>query len=346
MASESEQDESQYQRLPGRRWLNPFGRQRLYLGSDHVLLAAGHYLTEEYMRFHFRDIQAITVRQTHVAMVWNIVLGSTLGGLALIALAAPGAGALVVSILMIALAVPLTVNIASGPSCVCRLRTIVSDRRLTCVNRLRAAQRLLDVLAPRIEAAQAGLLERAAEAGEAAAPGAQAQPPGSVRVAPAHYGGRAHAVVFVVLLAGGLVSGLSVVPGPTAAAAPYLLLAVYLVLLVATLFALVRQRETDLPPGLRRTTWLTAGYLGAVYFLNILTVAIESAERSASAYYNYSVSMSMPRLEVGWLWGASVLVPWALGVVGLVLLRRFRSRAAQAAGPPTPQVPGRQEPSR
>jgi len=144
-----------YRRLPGRQWLRMTGRQRLYLGPDHILVVETHYMSEECVRFYFRDIHAITVVRTGGWAAWNVVLATAAALVALLALAASGGLAIFVWAVAGVFAAALVANLLPGPTCSCRIRTVVSERRLSAVERLRQADRLIAILHPLIEAAQA-----------------------------------------------------------------------------------------------------------------------------------------------------------------------------------------------
>jgi hypothetical protein len=72
----------EYQRLPGRgslvegnRWLAVTRSLcTVWMARDHLLLISRTGYTETYKRFYFRDIQAVIIRKTATAFVWNIVL--------------------------------------------------------------------------------------------------------------------------------------------------------------------------------------------------------------------------------------------------------------------------------
>src|ERR1051326_4778766 len=71
--------EKTYQRLTYARARSGFvasalSRSSLWLGPDHLLLVERRGYTEFYKRFFFRDIQAITIRQTNRHKVWTLVL--------------------------------------------------------------------------------------------------------------------------------------------------------------------------------------------------------------------------------------------------------------------------------
>ena len=131
-------------------------RISLYLAPDHLLQASSSGYSESYLRFYFRDIQAITVRKTSYGLIFNIVW-AVLAALFL-ALAVDSAEAAIawgiVGGIFLGL---LLMNFFAGPTCVCEIQTAVQKRRLGAVTRLRRAQRFIEQLRHQIQPAQAPL---------------------------------------------------------------------------------------------------------------------------------------------------------------------------------------------
>jgi hypothetical protein len=126
------------------------------MGKDHLLnISEGPY-SEEYKRFYFRDIQAITVCITQRRAVWNAVLSlltvATFGTLQMFT-----SSVVAVAVCLGVFGVPLLVNNIRGTTCVVYLRTLVQTEELSSLNRLRKAQRILDRIRPLISTAQGQL---------------------------------------------------------------------------------------------------------------------------------------------------------------------------------------------
>ena len=71
--------EIHYQRLTYSRGRSAFAvavqsRASLWLGPDHLLCVDTNGYSETYKRFYFRDIQAITIRESARRNVWNSIL--------------------------------------------------------------------------------------------------------------------------------------------------------------------------------------------------------------------------------------------------------------------------------
>jgi hypothetical protein len=66
---------STYQRLPGKKKGFLIGHHTLWQGPDHLLQIYSRLGVEDYKRFYFNDIQAVTTRKTGVGTVLSFVLG-------------------------------------------------------------------------------------------------------------------------------------------------------------------------------------------------------------------------------------------------------------------------------
>jgi hypothetical protein len=155
--------EKQYRRLTRARSGSGFAlisvtRSSLWLGSDHLLSVETTGYSEGYKRFYFRDIQAITIRQTKRHQVWTMILMILIGALGVIAaLVHEPAAWWVLGSFAAFFAIPLIVNFARGPASICHLRTAVQTEELPSLSRVRRAQRILARLRPLIAEAQGQL---------------------------------------------------------------------------------------------------------------------------------------------------------------------------------------------
>lgn len=130
-------------------------RSNLWLGQDHLLFVETEGYTESYKRFYFRDIQAITLRQTKRMLVLAIVTGSftALFG-SVVVLADAIEAKWVFGILGAICAIPFILNFIYGPTCACQLRTAVQIENMPSMGRVRRARKVIARIAPLIAAAQ------------------------------------------------------------------------------------------------------------------------------------------------------------------------------------------------
>lgn len=345
--------EKEYQRLTRARLrrtgaLAAFAtRSSLWLAKDHLLGvdSSGGY-AEEYKRFYFRDIQAVTLRKTSRRLWFNIVLG----GFALVFLiitfavvSPPGnwdsgemAGAIFLLGMVSFFGLLMLINTLKGPGCVCHLRTAVQTEAMPSLNRLGRARKVLNRIRPLIEAAQ-GSLSPEEIASNLANPHLQNAPPVigrykavPVAVPPRYYGGTAHLVLFWLLLADVPLTAVSIVYD-----SDWTDLASVLLLLVTVGYAitsLVKQRNTTLPAALKRLSWMVLAWdalmvvTAIVYGIVLVISNPEALDRSLSALDDPVVLV----MTVITTTGTAVL-----GFVGLVLLRRFRAASLM----PVPEAP-------
>ena len=133
-------------------------RSNLWLGSDHLLCVETEGFSENYRRFYFRDIQAITLRQTQRALVIALVTGVVTALFAALAIYFNDVnGKWVLGILATLCGIPFLLNLVYGPTCACQLRTAVQTEDVPSLGRVRRARRVLNRLRPLIVEAQGQL---------------------------------------------------------------------------------------------------------------------------------------------------------------------------------------------
>lgn len=131
-------------------------RSSLWMGRDHLLSITEGPYSEDYKRFHFRDIQAITVCITNRRRIWNAVL-SLLTVATFAALQRLFSSEVAIAVTLGLFGVPLLVNNIRGTTCKVYLRTLVQTEELASLDRLRKAHRILDRIRPLISTAQGQL---------------------------------------------------------------------------------------------------------------------------------------------------------------------------------------------
>lgn len=258
---------SPYRRLPGqRRNFNGFCT-RLWLGADHLLSVHNRHYSEDYKRFYYRDIQAITVRPTARRTWWNILWVSLLSGCAVLAWTTQEhVPQIVWGSLAAVWLLCLLYNSLAGPTCVSYLQTAVQSVPLPSLHRRHLFRKAFVLLQPLILQAQADL--------PVVSPALM--PPAPMR--PSHplppqgprqglYRGAWHAILFGFLFLDGLLAGLTMFY-----ASPVLFWGTWGLafgVLLATLLALVSQTR-GFPQTLRLVTWSTLGYASLIYIARAL----------------------------------------------------------------------------
>ena len=160
--------EIRYKRLTRSRARSVFAvafqsRASLWLGPDHLLCVETNGYSETYKRFYFRDIQAITIRESSRRNIYNAMLVLPVVicfvGLVITALAGENVvGIIVWSVFLVLFATPFVVNNVCGATCVCQLRTAVQIEDLPSLCRVRQTRKILGKIRPLIAAAQGGEL--------------------------------------------------------------------------------------------------------------------------------------------------------------------------------------------
>ena len=179
--------ETKYKKLPGRKRTSLW-RYRLYLADDHILsVTTGSFsFAEHYKRFHFRDIQAITLRRTWSTLIKVMVAFVFTGLLAWAGWALGQEGGQVFWVLAAITAISGTIVLALGNSCRCHIQTAVQVEELHALNRIRIARKVMATIMPLIQAAQnefspthlAAYQQEASKARFGAGPQTQATAPG------------------------------------------------------------------------------------------------------------------------------------------------------------------------
>jgi hypothetical protein len=160
--------EKEYQRLTqsanggrGRFTVAFASRQSLWLAKDHLLSIRSNRFIEDYRRFYFRDIQAITLRRTRRRAIWNMVLSLALLVSLASFLSSPRS---ILSVdmwpwhlLFAIVSLPLLINNLLGSSCTCYIRTAVQMEELPSMNRVRKVYKILRRIRPLIAGAQGEL---------------------------------------------------------------------------------------------------------------------------------------------------------------------------------------------
>ncbi len=318
----------EYNRLPGSglkrgSFLSLFGiRASIWTGEDHLLCLYSTGLSEDYRRFYYRDIQAITTQQTSqykIEIVILVLLSMVLAYPSIILSGIPATIFMIITGLFMAF---LIVHVLRGPTCTCYLYTAVSKEELPSLNRLKNAVTSLDIITPLIEEVQGRLRPedikvKSDEMTATVNTGKKTRISSSKADSPAkYYRGNSHLLLFSILLLNGFINsadffinhvsitGLSTVS--------------YWILAVLVIMALVKQHGTNLGKELRSLTWITLGYIILCYIAGTAIYMIVGF-KNINAMGSHIEMMKL----------ISELSPFdgiAAGMAGLVLTRKFRGR--------------------
>jgi len=312
-----------------------FTRCTLWLAQDHLLAVDWHGYSEEYKRFYFRDIQAITLRRTHRTTIVSLILLLVLALIAGIALLveneSPGSwpGFLVPGAVF---AIWLVIHLLLGPSCRTHLRTAVHDQMLPSLNRVRVARGVVARLQPLIAAAQGEVSAEMLQAGVPEVPPALRPSLQAGQKQAHHEAGKGHVLLFALLTGFGVWQ-----------AADYFAVSLLLTLLsllfgfgaaVATIVALVRQHNSDVPAGLKRLTIGAAVYCGLGFVLGYAQFIVMLASSPAMLQSQASIYRKMIEMDpqsnafLAWSLAIEALLAIALGLAGWLTANRWRRQHA------------------
>jgi len=145
--------QKEYQRLRG-KGRGFFSYNKLYLGTDHLLSVISNYLSEDYQRFYYNDIQTLTAAKTPAGRIRNVIYG-----LLFIVLLIPitwlrGGWSVFFSIMAGIFLLSLLINWLRGPTCITHIRTPVQTMRLTSLSRVKNLNQALQRILPLIERVQ------------------------------------------------------------------------------------------------------------------------------------------------------------------------------------------------
>ncbi|MBM3736639.1 MAG: hypothetical protein FJW39_12720 [Acidobacteria bacterium] len=140
--------------IPKRRGV--FRSSHVWAGDGHILHVDNTRFHENYQRFRFDEIQAVTYTQkgSLALLQWAGLVTLVLIYAAVLWAAGTGGVAIFFGIFFVPLIAALIVDIANGPRCVCMLQTAVGAHHLTAVSRVKRAREFLDAVEPLIREAQ------------------------------------------------------------------------------------------------------------------------------------------------------------------------------------------------
>lgn len=127
----------------------------LWLGPDHLLAVHISGFAESYQRFAYRDIQALILRRTPWYLVIAIVQASLLVPALLLAVFSSPEFRIAAAVPATLLGILLPIHLLRGPTCACYLHTAVKTEKLTGLNRVRKARRVIAAVQARVAPAQA-----------------------------------------------------------------------------------------------------------------------------------------------------------------------------------------------
>lgn len=345
-----------YRRIPGLGSGMSLGsRSQLLLAKDHLMLVTMPEFSalEEYSRFYFRDIRAVTARRSPDGALMSVALLLVAATFMFIGYAIAfesGLGGMIFGGIGFAFLAGMVINMARGHTCKCYIHTAVQTQRLHPIRRFAQIDRLLHTLRPMIDASQGSLdqaeaVERLSE--ERAVPSQFVQAaPVDFASPPAHAArGNLHLTMFWLLVIGAPASFLLAVigqaGGPMGAVAGVVHLGWAFALAVVTCWAYAVQRHTGLPEQVKKATGWSFGLVLVNGFWAYFEQTVINVRMQTSPEADAVLALrGQPALI---FLGIIAAVSIVLGVYGLGNLLRWRATALPPSAPTEPAAMGAPE---
>ncbi len=236
------------------------------------------------------------------------------------------------------------------PTCETNLQTAVQTEKLHSLHRLKNAFKVMDRLRPHIQSAQ-GTLSRedtakmpARRVDDQTVKGPSLRI-GTSKTTPGHENGRAHMILFILLLFDGVLAisafFFSHVTVTLLSSVTAICLGIFVII------ALVKQHNSDMPDALRTITWASLGFVGITFAAGYAASMVIAFKNPAVVYNQWqffkSMSILSPRenplvlgIDIFSICGALLLrysgtfpvETKILGTLGLINFRQFSEQSA------------------
>ena len=282
------QETKEYRRLSGSKKGFLIGKYTLWEGPDHLLQILSRVGVEEYKRFYFGDIQAVTTHKTASGTIQNAVMAALVLIFILPAISFDGGWSIFYALVAAGMFVLLLIGLFKGPTCETKLMTAVQTEKLHSLHRLKNTSKVMDRLRARINSTQ-GVLKREAldkmpqQQLKNRGNNRQAPAPQSSRVAQHNERGWAHMGLFLLLLLEGVLVGLGFFF--THVALTIISSVAGLSMGIFVIIALVKQYESNISASLKAITWASLGFI-CINFVAGYIISIAFAMKNPDIAYN------------------------------------------------------------
>jgi hypothetical protein len=326
----------EYTKLPGKKKNFLIGFYTLWLGTDHLLFIFSRFGIEDYKRFYFKDIQAITTRKTATGKIQNLVLSILCILFSLMALNWKGDWSVFNWSMAGLMAIFLVINWLRGPTCASHLQTAVQTEKLHSLYRLKAAKKVMNRLRLLVEHAQGKLArEDIREMGVKAS---------TVKISPVRTdmdnlptgqdGMKLHKILFAILILEGLVTYLDFFYNHVTITLFGTI--IFMAACVLVIIALVRQHGSNLKSFPRMITWTAFVYLCInmlIGYIFYFVVIFRNPKISHNQWELIKAMSQMSPWDSPMMMGAfifSICSSLILGLSGLIISRRRSSNYAES----------------
>ena len=331
-----------YKRLRGTKKSFLFGYNTLWLSTDHLLSIDSRRFTEDYKRFYLRDIQSITIQKTSIGKIQNLFL--SVFCCFFILLTYPTRGIEVLSVILGIIAflflLALLNNWFRGPTCVCHLRTAVQTEKLPSLNRLKTAQKAMELLRPLIENVQGELTPEMLRENiqEVYNQDTQLSRGNAISLPLRHEHGLTHGILFYLLLSDGLFTFVDIFYNHIVITLSST--GISMGAIICVIVALIKQHGSDMKTAIRAITWGVLGYVILGFFVGYIIhfiIAIKNPGIMHNQWNMIKIISALSPSNHPWLMGLyifSICASFALGISGLILLRKFKQEHKLYTGIP------------
>ncbi|UCE52625.1 MAG: hypothetical protein JSV31_25770 [Desulfobacterales bacterium] len=322
-----------YRRLSGKKKNFLIGYHTLWQGPDHLLHIFSKFGIEDYKRFYFNDIQAIITRKTIAGRIQNFILAGLLGFFVLLAFFSDNEWLGFPAVMIALLLILLLINWFRGPTCETYLLTAIQTEKLHSLHRLKNTQKVMSHVRPLIEQTQGILPTETVDQNSLRFPknprslksSSHVRPPKSARK---HEMGRAHMIMFALLVLNGLIITLGLLLSHIALT---LLSSIVSMLTgICVIIALVRQHESDMIRSIRTMTWTTLSYVCFLFvagYIISMAMALRNPQLIANQWELLKMISEISPWENPLLLGFNIFSLCSaliIGVLGLFLLKKYR----------------------
>lgn len=336
-----------YQRLPGKKKGFIIGRHTLWRSTDHLLHIYARWGVEDYKRFYFKDIQAISTCKTGVGRIQNIIIGALAGLFGIFALTSGGAWSLFHTIIAAVILLILMINVFKGPTCETVLMTAVQTEKLYSLHRLNTAQAVMDQLRSIIVRHQGRIDSETLKQQSPAPGGHQKDEPSTHRAQPApkalkHESGRMHLILFALLVFEGLIVASSFVLNHVGLTV--LGTVVMMLMGICVVVALVKQNGSNLKHSLRTLTWAALGYVGFSFvsgYILSLGLAFKHPEAIRNQFELIKLIANVTPWDSPLMMTLNIIAlssALAIGIPGLIIFKNPRQANTHASALPAQPV--------
>ena len=304
------------------------GYHKLYLGTDHLLSVTSHYMSEDYHRFYYKDIQALITRKTISGLVQNIIYGFFILIFIVPLYWASEGLAVFFSIMAGGFLLLLLVNWLRGPTCITHIMTPVQTMRLNSLNRIKILNKSMRQLRPLIRGIQGNLSkEELAKIYQED----ESQPTLSTPLIPSlrHEPGTFHKLLFSLILIHAVFIFVDIFHQNILFSSLSMLINMSIIILL--IICLVKQAGSDIYKAVKIISWSTIPYLSLGFIVSYIVyiyVAIKNPNVGNNQWEMIKLVSALSPKENPLLMAFSVfslLISLMLGIPGLIMTIKYQN---------------------